>query len=376
MGKARVSLIITSLFLFVPASLPMMQAQADGLGGYAVVHPDGHVCGVIVATSNDPFGNGGVMPQEYMGCPSGSRIVFQTTASESGNVAGYHGTGSNGQTEVTYDANSNSFTVANNSAAKTEVTLVIKDGVATDSSGRSFNTGTGVSAETKLSPSQYAQLVSESKRIDRAINQQLAALNKSKVLAMQTPGLERCVVWQGSLEQGTECSILDVASISATDTGTVSSRSLVNSITESQKNILVTDSSTASSDTVTTTVAVKAKNDFERDILKVSPVEIIGSLKEVIEYAKKVDETTRGVGILQSALNRFDAIKSKSSLQQVALPTAAKFDESAVSDSPTICKIEGNKVVKLQKGVCEFSYTLTSSGTGNSFTVTKSVTFK
>ena len=38
--------------------------QPPGLGGYAVVHPDGRVCGVIVATSADPYGNGGTMPIE------------------------------------------------------------------------------------------------------------------------------------------------------------------------------------------------------------------------------------------------------------------------------------------------------------------------
>jgi hypothetical protein len=316
------------------------------------------------------------MESEFMGCPVGARIIFQTRASESGNVAGYHDTGSNGQTEVSYDTNTNSFAVANNSATRTEVTLVIKDGIATDSSGRSFNTGTGVSAETKLSPSEYEKLVSESQRIDRAISQKLAALNKSKVLALQTPGLERCVDWQGSLEQGTECSIATEASISETDSQTVSSRSLVNSIIESQNKILVTDSSTARSETVTATVAVKAMNEFQKDILTVSPVEIIGSLRQVIEYARKVDETTRGVNVLQSVLNRFEAIKSQSSLQKVALPTAAKFDRLVKSDSPTVCKIEGNKVVRVQKGICEFSYTLKSSGTGNSFTVGKSIIFK
>jgi hypothetical protein len=376
MGIARASLIAILVSFFVSVSLPLTPAQAEEVGGFAIVHPDGHVCGVIVGSIAYFGGNDRTMESEFMGCPIGARIIFQTRASETGNVAGYHGTGSNGQTEVTYDANTNSFAVANNSATRTEVTLVIKDGIATDSSGRSFNTGTGVSAETKLSPSEYEKLVSESQRIDRAINQKLAALNKSKDLALQTPGLERCVDWQGSLEQGTECSTATEASISETDSKTVSSRSLVNSIIESQNNILVTDSSTASSDTVTATVAVKPMNEFQKDILTVSPVEITGSLKQVIEYARKVDETARGVNVLESALNRFDAIKSESSLKKVALPTAAKFAGLAKSDSPTICKIEGNKVVRLQKGACEFSYTFTSTVTGNSFTVGKSVAFK
>jgi hypothetical protein len=63
----------------------------SGLGGYAVVAPDGRVCGVIVATSRDPFNNGGTMSNSYMGCPAGSPIIFQTFPSSDGNVAGWHG---------------------------------------------------------------------------------------------------------------------------------------------------------------------------------------------------------------------------------------------------------------------------------------------
>ena len=182
----RISLTALALSIFVPLSVPITLANAEeGLGGYAVVHPDGHVCGVIVATSSDPFGNGGTMPIEYMGCPVGARIVFQTKPSADGNVAGYHGTGSNGQTTVTYDDSSKSFTVSNsttpgnsnnsNTPVATQVTLLIKDGVATDSSGRSFNTGTGVTTNTTLTNTQYADFVSESKRIDSANNEQLKA---------------------------------------------------------------------------------------------------------------------------------------------------------------------------------------------------------
>ncbi len=355
--------------------------NAPAVGGFAVVHPDGHVCGVIVGSIEYFGGNNRTMTSEYMGCPIGARIILQTTQSASGNVAGYHGDGSNGQPGVTYDSTSNSFTVSSNSGssnstANTEVVLVIKDGIATDSSGRSFNTGTGVSAETKLSPSQYTNLVSESNRIAKASSQQLVARNKSKELAIQTPGLERCVDWEGSLERGTECSKMAVGSVSESETQTVISRSITNTIIESQKDILVTDSSTAISDSATVTVTVKAKNDYDRDILKISPAEIEGSSKEVIQYSKQIEEKARVVNLLQGVLIRFDAIKGSSSAKQVALPSTARFEEKAISESPIICKIEGNNVVKLQKGLCGFTYTLTSTETGNSFTVRKSITFR
>jgi hypothetical protein len=114
----------------VVTPFPAPARITSGLGGYAVVHPDGHVCGVIVATSTDPFGNGGYMPQEYMGCPSGARIVFQTTPSESGNVAGWHGP------NVIY--NGSEFVIKNGASSTS-----INNGVAIESNGRSWDTGTG-----------------------------------------------------------------------------------------------------------------------------------------------------------------------------------------------------------------------------------------
>lgn len=109
----------------VAATAPI---PTTGLGGYAVVHPDGHVCGVIVATSTDPFGNGGTMPQEYMGCPAGARIVFQSAPSADGNVAGWHGP------EVVLSGNTYSLPGGS----------TISGGVVTDPNGRTWNSGTGV----------------------------------------------------------------------------------------------------------------------------------------------------------------------------------------------------------------------------------------
>ena len=106
--------------------ISMVSAQANGLGGYAVIHPDGHVCGVIVG--NDYFsGNDRVMSSEYMGCPVGSRIIFQTKPSPTGNVAGWHGT------DVTYS----------NGVFRLASGTTIRDGIATDPDGRVWDTGSG-----------------------------------------------------------------------------------------------------------------------------------------------------------------------------------------------------------------------------------------
>ena len=76
----------------------------EGVGGWAVVDPNtGNVHGVIVCTNDvcGPSGSwGGKMPVDFMGC-SGCDLRFQTRATEDGNVAGWHGT----QTEIDSDGN-------------------------------------------------------------------------------------------------------------------------------------------------------------------------------------------------------------------------------------------------------------------------------
>lgn len=113
-----------------PTPTPAPSSEPRGLGGYAVIHPDGHVCGVIVG--NSYFGNNDrTMTSEYMGCPIGSPIIFQTKPSPTGNVAGWHGE------NVTY--RNGIFTITNNG----QVAMTISDGIATDSTGRMWDTGSG-----------------------------------------------------------------------------------------------------------------------------------------------------------------------------------------------------------------------------------------
>ena len=106
-----------------------------GGGGYAVVHEDGHVCGVIAG--NSYFANNDkVMGSEYMGCPAGSRIIFQGGQSSDGRVFGTHGS------NVIYS--NGVFTVGEST---------IKDGVVTNKDGYSYDTGSGAVIATAEFPS-------------------------------------------------------------------------------------------------------------------------------------------------------------------------------------------------------------------------------
>ena len=177
----------------------------SGLGGYAVVHPDGHVCGVIVATSSDPFGNGGFMSVEYMGCPKWSRIVFQTTASSSGNVAGWHGTTvteSNGQFKI---------------GGGTD-TITVRNGIATNTSGQSWDTGNGAPAAK----------TTDTKTVVSSVDTRTATVVSNTDTRTSTAPADNKIT-----------SIITITSISNIESRTASAANLLNTYTSTEKESLL-----------------------------------------------------------------------------------------------------------------------------------------
>jgi hypothetical protein len=361
-------------FLITPNQISFAE-----LGGYAVVHPDGHVCGVIVATSTDPYGNGGTMPVEYMGCPPGSRIIFQTKADPvTGNVAGYHG--SSPGTSVQYDDATNSFSISNNSptsnpdapVAPAKVTLIIKDGIATDSSGRSFSTGNGASTTTTLSQEQYQQLVSETSRIESAKNQRQLALTQAQSLASQTPGIERCVTWSGYLESGQECAIATASS----ETTTVQTRSISNSLSSvDSQTVLNIESVTSTNSNDSVTISVKATNEFVTPVIKSDGVEVQGSVTNVSTLALKIETSAKAAIDIDKSLRKLDSLRKVTASSVVKLPDSKMSKESANTLTPDVCSISGIQVSRIGKGICTIVYTLISEA-GNSYTTEKSFSFR
>ena len=391
---ARNLRVLGSVILII-GGLSMPFAQADGTqycqgmvcsdtppapdsnGGFAVVHPDGHVCGVIVGNIAFFGGNDKTMESEFMGCPIGSRIIFQTKADPvTGNVAGYHG--SSPGTSVDYNDSTNSFTISNSGtsstddhAASTKVTLIIKDGIATDSSGRSFDTGSGISTSTSLTPVQFQQLVTEVDRIKSAKHQRLSASDQAKILATQTPGVERCVTWSGYLENGQEC-----ATVTSSDSATVQMRSVSNSLGGSDSHTVLnvgTESSTASTDSVT--VNVKPKNEFIDPKMKSEAVDIEGKVSTVTGLALKIETDAKTGSDIDKSLRKLDSLRSVTASSTIKLPDSKLTNESVVSLTPGICTTSGIQVARVGKGVCTVSYTLTSEA-GNTYTTQKTFTFR
>ena len=343
----------------------------DSNGGFAVVHPDGHVCGVIVGNIAYFGGNNRTMESEFMGCPIGSRIIFQTKADpNTGNVAGYHG--SSPGTSVQYDGSTNSFSISNSSpTTETKVTLIIKDGIATDSSGRSFSTGNGVSATTTLSQAQFEQLVSETSRIDSAKNQRQIALGQAQVLAAQTPGVERCVSWSGYLENGQECAIAITS-----DTATVQTRSVSNSLSNiDSQTVLSVESSTVSGSSDSVTITVKATNEYVTPLIKSEAVDVQGAVSKVAALALKIETSLKSALDIDRSLRKFDSIRKITASSIVNLPKAKLSQESGVSLTPAVCSASGTQVSRIGKGLCTIAYTIVSE-VGNSYTTENSFSFR
>jgi hypothetical protein len=322
------------------------------------------------------------------GCKLPCRFVIQTLASETGNVAGY--SSSFESSNVTYDAQNNSFIVTQPEASSptsgtqqptpSRVVMVIKDGVATDSSGRSFSTGTGISTTTTLSQEQYSSLISETNRLDNASTQKSLALTKSRILALETPGLERCVKWYGYLEKGEECSLA-----TTTESTSLSSRSLSSSIAsdtatavisvDTGTSVIAMSSTTTGSDSVPLSITVKQGNENADPKLEVSTVNVVANANEVVQISAKVESDKKFSIDVEKYINKLLAIAAETNLSKFKLPSSRLSQESSVSLTPLVCSVEGLLVQKKSKGVCSISYTIVPPS-GNSYTVEKTFTFK
>ena len=138
--------ILNVLAIVLLPIISISTANAEEKGGYAVVNPEtGVVHGVIVATSSDPFNNGGKMPMDYMGCPNGCLIVQQSTADQKGNVAGIR---SEENKKVVYVEERNIFQVTELNTTQSQTvtesasnTSAIETEVSVSRSGRSYEFG-------------------------------------------------------------------------------------------------------------------------------------------------------------------------------------------------------------------------------------------
>ena len=385
------ALSLTSYSLVNVSTLPSANASDCG---WAMVNVDGVSGAVLVGDCAGSFlaewDRLGLTEGVFInyGCKLPCRFVIQTLASETGNVAGY--SSSFESSNVTYDSQNNSFTVtqpeASSQSSGTQqptplrVVMVIKDGIATDSSGRSFSTGTGISTTTTLSQEQYSLLVSETNRLDNAAAQKSLALTKSRILALETPGLERCVKWFGYLEKGEECSLA-----TSSDSTSLSSHSLSSSIAsdtatavisvDTGTSVIANSATTTGLGPVPLSIAVKQGIENADPKLEVTVVNVIANAKEVVKISAKVESDKAFSIDVEKYINKLVAIAAETNLSKFKLPSSRLSEESSVSLTPLVCSVEGLLVQKKSKGVCSISYTIVHTSV-NTYTVEKTFTFK
>jgi hypothetical protein len=115
MKKILTTMSIILILPIISISIAKAGETGEAVGGFAVVNPEtGVVHGVIVGSIEYFGGNNRTMGSEYMGCPAGCLIVQQSTADQSGNVAGIHGP------NVTYNDNRNVFQVAESNTTQSQ----------------------------------------------------------------------------------------------------------------------------------------------------------------------------------------------------------------------------------------------------------------
>jgi hypothetical protein len=384
--KNLIRTMVVLILIVAPIGAINTPAHAENCG-WAMVDADGKSLGVSVGDCAGNFWHEwqalGILDGTFIsaGCKMPCRYIIQTHEDPvTGNVVGYNGAA--GGISVQYDDKTNSFSVSNspqmtNSGNSKEVappptvTLIIKDGVATDASGRSYDVGSGATTTTTLSQSQFQQLVKETNRIDSAKSQRQSALEKARSLAIQTPGIERCVTWSGYLENGQECAIA-----TSSDSATVQMKSVSNSLSNSDsQTILNIGSDTTTSVSESVTVNTKPSNEYVDPKLKAETVDVEGRVANISTLALKIETDAKSGIDIDKSLKKLDSLRSVTASSTIKLPDAKYSSESALSLTPNVCSVTGVQVNRVGKGLCTVSYTLTSEA-GNTYKTEKSFTFR
>ncbi len=132
----------------------------EGVGGWAVIDPTtGIVYGVIVGDWNaeawEEVKNTRTV-DGYMGCPAPCELRFQTRATADGNVAGWHGTQTNVDSDgnatqsndgsVRFDQSTGNFKINNQTGESSSSQTLVPEKTSRDANGegRSMDLGTGI----------------------------------------------------------------------------------------------------------------------------------------------------------------------------------------------------------------------------------------
>lgn len=144
---------------------------SQGVGGWAVVHPGtGVVHGVVVATIETFNAWGGRMPSEYMGCPAGCLLRFQTRATADGNVAGWHGP------DVKFDSTDGTFDMGSTHVDASGTTTTQQKLIPSQTATDGWNLSTGlVNIRTEFVSSRVNDIGIKLSKIQERFDSQAAS---------------------------------------------------------------------------------------------------------------------------------------------------------------------------------------------------------
>ena len=149
----------------------------------------------------------------------------------------------------------------------------------------------------------------------------------------------------------------------------------------------VPDSTTASSQSASSTVvspqsqtttASKSSNSETATasaFVSSDPIDFKGSIKQIADVVQTLDLSNSEAAAISNVTAKLANIKTTSKLVKISLPNSPVLTESAVSLTPTVCKVSGLTVQPKKAGTCQISYTFEGES-GHSFETTKKVTFK
>ena len=273
----------------------------------------------------------------------------------------------------------------------------------------------------------------------------ILALEKAQAAASATPGIKRCFNWEALGQTGQECAFIPIQSsspgtvtsnaqagsetstattnaspgdFSKTSTaglsiaewknsstyqnlkcpigfeksttldmkGTISTQDDIwNTVCVKSNILVVSDSSTALSDTTTAVTTsdsstaqaktnLNTSSTFNPSLDAVS-LQLKGTGKELSTLASKIEENKQQIQQIQTVLTKVDQVASKSYSNSIKLPVSKTLTEIGISLTPLVCSVVNNVITRVTKGQCNVSYQLQSEA-GNSYTITKQIQFK
>lgn len=109
--------------------------------------------------------------------------------------------------------------------------------------------------------------------------------------------------------------------------------------------------------------------------LTTSAINVSGSSNQVRELIAKVVDSEREQRAMVGLVNALDRVLATLTTKTVRLPSSRSVQESATSETPDTCKVEGLSVIALKRGSCVINYEIVDSD-GNTFTTKKTFTFR